>query len=397
MQPPITRELAELWQNRSWRSWRALPRFAARIIREERGNELVFNALREARYAGLPGYEERGATCLDRAELDHFGDLIAARLALLGYQRLPAFSSDEEDKCLLVGNRLLCRTENELRLYDLQRNRLRTVGVDGRLGNVVQVADRLYYFVEGHLWSLTADGHVQRESLVLSSAESTVLDQGMAVDSRGSLVVAEYKHDALGRSGAYVYVRRAGDGRWETVDALARRVDKHCHMVVFDPRANLFLITCGDSRKMLATLNISGVRLAFEVVSAGAAKTGGYLCAAPFGDGFVCGTDYTGGTNFLVFVVAGTIQKKEVLCGRFRRSVVTAIDNIGDHLLFAAWNMGQVPNCRNGLLLRSPLETKPLCYSEDAELVFDLFASADGLVVRAGLSDHHAYAVFRRR
>lgn len=74
----------------------------------------------------------------------------------------------------------------------------------------------------------------------------------------------------------------------------------------------------------------------------------------------------------------------------------SAVDSIDQHLLFAAWNMGHLPSCRNGLLLRSPSEARPLRYSEDPDLTFELSPSADGLVVRAGTPDRHHYGVFRR-
>lgn len=396
MQQPITRELARLAKGGSWRSWLAMLRFVARIVVEERGNELAFNALREVRYAAAGGYDDRQAIHVDRGNLRHVFEGLTPQLTALGYRQILEFTSDEEDKCLVVGERLVCKAPSALRFYDHARSLQQTVAVDGRLSNVVLVDGRLYFFVEGSLYSLSEGGEVCSEALTLSSAESTVLDQGIASDPQGTLVVGEYLHDLMAESGAYVYVRQAGSDRWEVIDALARRADKHCHIAVFDPVAGLFYVTCGDSRKMLATLDVNNGGSRLGIVSDSAGKTGGYLCAAPLDGGLLCGTDYTGGTNFLVLVSGGRIRRKEVLRGRYRRCVVTSIDAAGDHHLFAAWNMGHLPGCRNGVLLRATAGTRPLCYSDDPELTFELFSSPDGLVVRAGTPDHHAFAVYGR-
>lgn len=396
VQQPITREIARLARDGSWRAYLALLRFVARIVVEERGNELVFNALRELRYLADGGYDDRQALRVSRDNLRDVHRELAPQLTALGYRKISEFTSDEEDKCLVVGNRLVCKAASALRFYGYDRSLLQTVPVDGRLSNVVLVAGRLYFFVEGSLFSLREGEEVCSEALTLTSVESTVLDQGIATDPHGTLVVGEYLHDLMEESGAYVYVRRAGHDRWDMIDTLARRADKHCHIAVFDPAAGLFYVTCGDSRKMLATLAVNGNGSRLDIVSDSAGKTGGYLCAAPLDGGLLCGTDYTGGTNFLVLVRGGRIRCKEVLRGRYRRCVVTSIDAASDSHLFAAWNMGHLPGSRNGLLLRSPAGTRPLCYSDDPEVTFELFSTPDGLAVRAGTPDHHLFAIYGR-
>jgi hypothetical protein len=396
MQTPITREIAQLSEGSLWRKFPSLLRFIFRIVAEGRGNELFFNALREIRYATSPPCEDREAIRFDRNNLIDMNSHLAPQLTALGYRRVIEFASSEEVKCLVVGDRLICMTRECLRFYDMQRTLRRTIEVEGSLSNFVYVAGRIYFVVDGSLYSLTGDGDVRNENLSLSCTHSTVLDQGIAVDLHGNLVVAEYKHDALGESGAYLYVRRPGEDRWTTVSTLARRVDKHCHIVVFDSASQVFYVTSGDTRKMLARLDLRGPQVKLDILSAGAWKTGGYMCAAAWEGGLMCGTDYTGGTNYLVFLRDSRIRSKEALRNPFRRSIVGSVEATGEHLLFAAWNMGHLPKCCNGLLLKSPTGTRPLCYSEDVWVEFELFPSADGLVVRGSTPDRRVFGVYHR-
>ena len=396
MQTPITREIAQLSEGSLWRKVPSLLRFVFRIVSEGRGNELFFNAVREIRYAASPPYEDREAIRFDRSNLTDMNSHLAPQLTALGYRQVTEYTSSEDVKCLVVGDRLISMTRECLRFYDMRRALLRTVEVDGYLSNFVHVAGRTYFVVDGSLYSLTGGGDVQNEDLSLSSTHSTVLDQGIAADQYGNLVVAEYKHDALGTSGAYLYVRRPGEGCWTTVSTLARRVDKHCHIVVFDSESQVFYVTSGDTRKMLARLDLRGSQAKLDILSAGAWKTGGYMCAAPWEGGLMCGTDYTGGTNYLVSIRDSSIRGKEVLRNPFRRSIVGSIEATGAHLLFAAWNMGHLPKCCNGLLLKSPNGTRPLCYSDDVWVEFELFPSADGLVVRGSTQDYRVFGVYHR-
>jgi hypothetical protein len=396
MQTPIAREIAQLSEGNLLRSFPALLRFIFRIVTEGRGNELLYNALREIRYARAGPYDDHLAIGLDQESLSSMMRQLEPRLATLGYRQVHEFASRDETKCVVMNDRLISTTGSGLRIFDLHHSLVRQIEVNGNLSNFVCIGERIYFVVDGALFSVTEDGEVRNENLSLSSTASTVLDQGIAADPGGAIVVAEYKHDALGKSGAYLYVLRPGKSQWETVDALALHVDKHCHIVVSDPGSRIFYVACGDSRKMLAVLDITGPQSVIRIVSAGAAKTGGYLCAAPWQGGLMCGTDYTGGTNFLVLVRDSRIVSKEALRSPFRRSVVTSIEPAGDHLLFAAWNMGHLPACRNGLLLKSPAGVQPLCLSEDNEVTFELFPSADGLVICGAARDRQVFGVFHR-
>jgi hypothetical protein len=396
MQTPITREIARLTEGNPLQILSALRRFVFRIVREGRGNELSFNALREIRYAMAGPCDNGQSILLTRENLDEMNRHLAPQLAAMGYQLLREFSSNEETKCIVLEHGLISKTAGALRFYDMKRNLIRSIEVDGFLSNFVPLAGRVYFVVDGTLYSVTAESDVRKENLQFSAKESTVLDQGIEEDNDGNLVVAEYKHDKSSESGALLYVLRSGDAHWTTIDTLARRVDKHCHIVFFDPASRIFYVTCGDSRKMLATLDLKGQEATIEIVSDGAGKTGGYLCAVPWEGGFLCGTDYTGGTNFLVLIRGSRIVRKEALRKPFRRNVVTSMVAARSQLLFAAWNMGHLPGCCNGLLLRSPTGVRSLCHSEDLQVTFELFPSTDGLVVRGEAHGRKFFGIYHK-
>jgi hypothetical protein len=391
---PITTEVSRLTGGNPLQALAALRRFVFRIVRERRGNELLFNALREIRYAMARPCDIGRSILLTSENLNEMNRHLAPQLAAMDYQLVQEFSSSEEDKCTVLEDGLISKTPRALRFYDMKRNLVRSLEVDGFLSNFAPLAGRVYFVVDGELYSVAAESDVRKENLRFSTKESTVLDQGIARDDDGNLVVVEYKLDMSGVSGALLYVLRAGDAQWTTIDTLARRVDKHCHIVFFDPASQIFYVTCGDNRKILATLDLKGQEANLQIVSDGAGKTGGYLSAVPWEGGFLCGTDYTGGTNFLVLIRGGRIVRKEVLRNPFRRSVVTSMVAARHRLLFAAWNKGYLPGCCNGLLLRSPTGVRSLCHS--AQVAFKLFPSRDGLVVRGEAQGRKVFGTYRR-
>jgi|GEM_PF-6915666 hypothetical protein len=394
MQLPISRELARALRSGSWRSFL---RFGLRIYREGRIGELLLNVLREFRYAAVRPYQlEQGAQATS-ANLQGIAHLLADRIANLGFEKIDVFMSCEENKYVVLRHMLVSSTVSTLHFYDHHRKLLRSVEGGGRIRNFVCIGVCVYFIVDGRLRSVTVDGDVQDEGLVLSSPASRVLDQGIAAAPDGTLVVAEYKHDACGVSGAYAYVRRPYSDRWEAVTALAKRVDKHCHIVVFDPYTARFYITCGDNRKMLACLDVGPVRTDVHIISTGTWRAGGFMCAAVSDASIICGTDYTGGTNYLVEVSGGRIRNKSVLRMPFRRSIVTAIDISRAGTLYTAWNMGHLPNVCNGIMLGLPRTGVPLCYSKDHNLTFDMYSTRDGVVVRMGFPDRFHFLAFRSR
>jgi hypothetical protein len=393
---PITTEVSRLTGSNPLQALAALRRFVFRIVRERRGNELLFNALREIRYAMAGPCDIGQSMLLTPDNVDEMNRHLAPQLAAMGYELFQEFSSNEEDKCIVLEDWLISKTSRELRFYDMKRNLVRSIEVNGFLSNFVALAGRVYFVAGGTLYSVTALSEVRNENLQFSTKESTVLDQGIARDNDGNLVVAEYKLDTSGVSGALLYLLRAGDTHWTTIDTLARQVDKHCHIVFFDPSSQFFYVTCGDNRKILATLDLKGQEPTIRIVSDSAGRTGGYLSAVPWEGGFLCGTDYTGGTNFLVFIRGDRIVRKEVLHKPFRRSVVSSMAAARGGLLFAAWNKGYLPECCNGLLLRSPAGVRSLCHNADSQVAFKLFASPDGLVVRAEAHGRRVFGIYRR-
>ena len=97
MQPPITREIARLAGNNPLQILSALRRFVLRIVREGRGNELSFNALREIRYAMDGPCDIGQSILLTRENMNEMNRHLAPQLAAMGYQFLQEFSSNEED------------------------------------------------------------------------------------------------------------------------------------------------------------------------------------------------------------------------------------------------------------------------------------------------------------
>ena len=199
MQTPITREISRLTEGNPLQILSTLRRFVFRIIREGRGNELSFNALREIRYAMARPCDIGQSILLTRENVNEMNRHLAPQLAAMDYQLSQEFSSNEEDKCIVLEDWLISKTPGALRFCDMKRNLVRSIEVDGFLSNFVSLAGRIYFVVDGMLYSVTAESDVRKENLLFSAKESTILDQGIARDNDGNLVIAEYKLDKSGR------------------------------------------------------------------------------------------------------------------------------------------------------------------------------------------------------
>jgi hypothetical protein len=149
----------------------------------------------------------------------------------------------------------------------------------------------------------------------------------------GSLYMGEYGNifDKKGwRKLAFLYASTDGGKTWRKSDFLiAKGANKHVHIVQYNQVLNRLLVADGDNYKRLW---ISGPLNTFRFESPDFTATnrfhiqmGGYTAIAESDGKVIFGTDYQGGTNFLVETVDGKSFKKKIIPDPFRRS---PIDNM---------------------------------------------------------------------
>jgi Tol biopolymer transport system component len=128
---------------------------------------------------------------------------------------------------------------------------------------------------------------------------------------------------------AYLYYSRDNGETWETSDFLIEQgTNKHVHLVKYSKTLNRLFVADGDNYKRLWVsdpLNGSARNANWHSVTKIHTQMGGYTSVVEDGETILFGTDYQGGTNFLVMTGDGKKYVKKVVPDPYRRS---PIDNM---------------------------------------------------------------------
>lgn len=193
----------------------------------------------------------------------------------------------------------------------------------------------LFICTNGTLYKCDHQGHVFKPVLRFSSAISYFLyNNGMTELPDGTLAIGEYGsiwHGDKWQNLAYLYHSVDGGETWQTSDFLIRHgVNKHIHVVKYSPLLKALLLTDGDNKKQLwMNTNLTDFsaktgrsKTGWRLLTRFHHQTGGYLSMAETGETVLFGSDYLGGTNFIVDTTDGKQFRKLVLPDPYRRSPV---------------------------------------------------------------------------
>ena len=149
-----------------------------------------------------------------------------------------------------------------------------------------------------------------------------------------TLLIGEYGsiwHGKKWQNLAYVYHSSDGGETWQTADFLLRQgVNKHVHLVQYSALLEAVFLMDGDNKKQ-AWVNTSlsdfgeqadKQRNGWQLLNTHHHQTGGYMCMAETNEAVLFGSDYLGGTNFIVSTTNGRQFRKVVLPDPYRRSPV---------------------------------------------------------------------------
>ena len=195
--------------------------------------------------------------------------------------------------------------------------------------------DALFVCSDGRLFKSTDRGCSFQVILRLSTPISYFLfNGGMTELPDQTLLLGEYGsiwHGRTWQNMAYVYQSRDGGETWQTADFLRRQgVNKHVHIVRYSPLLNAVFLTDGDNKKQLwinptlthfdqrATKSVAG----WNLLNQRHHKLGGYTSIAETDEAIIFGSDYLGGTNFMVRTTNGRQFEKLVLPDPYRRSPI---------------------------------------------------------------------------
>lgn len=195
--------------------------------------------------------------------------------------------------------------------------------------------NRLFVCSQGVIYKSDDEGDSFKAVLQLSTPISHFLfNNGMTELPDNTLIIGEYGSVWQGKTWqnlAFLYYSSDEGDTWHTSDFLMRQgVNKHIHLVKYCTRLQAVFLTDGDNKKQvwvnagLTHLNkqVCKQKGGWRLINKHHHQTGGYMSMAETSEAVLFGSDYLGGTNFIVSTVDGEQFKKWVLPDPYRRSPV---------------------------------------------------------------------------
>lgn len=192
----------------------------------------------------------------------------------------------------------------------------------------------IFVCVKGSLYKSSDGGVSFKKTLELGSPISFFrFNNAMTETPNKTLVGAEYGniYDKNGwKKLAYLYYSSDDGETWKTSDFLIQKgTNKHVHIVKYSPLLNKLMMADGDNYKKLwlsDSLDISDPENPdWKPVNRFHIQMGGYTSVVESDGRIFFGTDYQGGTNFIVESTDGEQFTKKIVPDPYRRS---PIDNM---------------------------------------------------------------------
>jgi len=189
--------------------------------------------------------------------------------------------------------------------------------------------DLLFVNCWGRLYKSTDAGKSFKLSLELTYEDSYIFHHnGMTELPNGMLLIGEYGNvpvDGAWANIAYIYASSDKGQSWEKSDFLKKQgINKHVHLIRYSRLLDRVILADGDNKKKLwisDKLDDFDIKTHnWKLVNRFHIQIGGYTSAAEVDSKLILGTDYLGGTNFIVESRDGKKFKKMVIPDPYRRS-----------------------------------------------------------------------------
>jgi hypothetical protein len=194
----------------------------------------------------------------------------------------------------------------------------------------------IYVSAESVVFVSLGDGSIHRSldagstfsvSLLLATDKSFLrFDHGMTETPDGQLIVGEYGNVPRGvrwESIAFLYYSNDQGGSWRRSDILIQRgANKHVHLVRYSRLIDAVILTDGDNKKRIWKSKPRSDRsgqLEWELMNRFHLQTGGYTSMVELEEKLLFGTDYHGGTNFVVETRDGRKLSRSAVPDPYRR------------------------------------------------------------------------------
>jgi hypothetical protein len=196
----------------------------------------------------------------------------------------------------------------------------------------VSSQDTVFVCVKGAVYRSADGGNSFEKTLDLGSSESFFRhNNGMTETPSGALVIAEYGNvwnEREWKKLAYLYFSSDDGETWDKSDFLIKRgINKHVHLVRYSRLLNKVFMADGDNYKKLwvsDALTSSGLQdpSNWKPITKFHIQMGGYTAVTETDGKILFGTDYQGGTNFVVESSNGEKFNKRVVPDPYRRSPI---------------------------------------------------------------------------
>lgn len=196
----------------------------------------------------------------------------------------------------------------------------------------VSSEDTIFVCVEGALYRSSDAGISFKKALDLGSPASFFRhNNAMTETPSGTLIIGEYGNvwdRSSWRSLAYLYSSCDEGETWKVSDFLIERgTNKHVHLVKYSQLLDRVLIADGDNYKKLWQCNASDASdlknpRRWRLVNRFHIQMGGYTSLVESDGKLLFGTDYQGGTNFIVETRDCRTFSRKIVPDPYRRSPV---------------------------------------------------------------------------
>ncbi len=190
----------------------------------------------------------------------------------------------------------------------------------------------IFVCVKGAVYRSADGGESFEKAFDLGSPESFFRhNNGMTETPGGDLIVGEYGNVWTKKGWqqlAYLYLSSDNGETWHTTDFLIKGgTNKHVHLVKYSALFNKIFMADGDNYKKLwvsDALTTADLQDAarWEPVNRFHIQMGGYTSVVESGNKILFGTDYQGGTNFIVESTTGDTFTKRIVPDPYRRSPI---------------------------------------------------------------------------
>ena len=191
--------------------------------------------------------------------------------------------------------------------------------------------DVIFVDTKGEIYRSDDGGKSFEMSLELSEEDSSIFHHyGMTQIPNGDLFVGEYGNvakEGIWANIAYIYGSSDLGKTWQRSDFLKKLgVNKHVHMIKYSHLLDRLILADGDNKKQLwiskPLENFKFSQNPWNLITKFHIQMGGYTSMVETDSKMILGTDYLGGTNFLVETSDGKKFSKKVIPDPYRRAPV---------------------------------------------------------------------------